>query len=572
MEDRNDEKLEKSLKKNSFIMDINIIEAPFFLFNQKIKALRAQDLLKRDDLAKNVREVVELFSNDTEVKYHQWQDSKGLQRELLAVSSMQLPRGFTMDVWYGLVGLYIKKTSPVAFDINTRTYDMKDDTLYFTLYELATFMGVSTGGKMIKKIKDSIRELKSTEYFSFANGMIYNKSKESYIKSKERGISLIIDYAFQAEKRTKSKEKYEKNSVRFNPLIVDNIKYEYIKYLNTHIYFSLPSGLTRALYSYIEGNKYDCNGRKLIYIKRSYDVIANKIPIEYRYYSDLRNKIKKPLQNLIEAGILKDYLYGDVEKIDGKKEYCIYFIFKGGKDDLIEIIKNKKQIYDSEDDLLLSNKGENSIEVENAQSNYNKVESENKPKEDKNKFELEVPQNMESCLLEMKVSENEAKRWIKEYDEWIILKYYLWVQHQLFEGRTIENPAGLLSIALSTSLPMIDKYKFIDEFIEKKKNELLMAQESVDERYEKYVQEEVEKFKGENQGMYMILSESWLEQIKQQYGKLYDSEMLNDTDMKMYEEFLQKKNDSKLFKKVANANIKIMKNIMTLDDFKFNQL
>lgn len=572
MEDKDYEKLEKALKKNSFIMDINIIEAPFFLFNQKIKALRAQDLLKRDDLAKNVREVVELFSKDTEVKYHQWQDSKGLQRELLAVSPMQLPRGFTMDVWYGLVGLYIKKTSPVAFDTNTRTYDMKDDTLYFTLYELAAFMGVSTGGKMIKKIKDSIRELKSTEYFSFANGMIYNKSKESYIKSKERGISLIIDYAFQAEKRTKSKEKYEKNSVRFNPLIVDNIKYEYIKYLNTHIYFSLPSGLTRALYSYIEGNKYDCNGRKFIYIKRSYDVLANKIPIEYRYYSDLRNKINKPLQNLIEAGILKDYLYGDVDKISGKKEYCIYFIFKGGKDDLIEILKNKKQINDVEDDLLLSSKGENSVEVENAQLNHNKVESENKLKEEKNKFELEIPEKMESALLEMKVSENEAKRWIKEYDEWIILKYYLWVQHQLFQGRIIENPAGLLSIALSTSLPMIDKYKFIDEFIKNKKNEMLMAQESVDERYEKYVHEEVEKFKGENQGMYIILSESWIEQIKQQYGKLYDNGMLNDKDLKLYEEFIEMKSDSKLFNKVATENIKIMKNIMTLDDFKFNQL
>lgn len=572
MEDRNDEKLEKSLKGNSFIMDINIIEAPFFLFNQKIKALRAQDLLKRDDLAKNVREVVELFSNDTEVKYHQWQDSKGLQRELLAVSPMQLPRGFTMDVWYGLVGLYIKKTSPVHFDMNSKTYDMKDDTLYFTLYELATFMGLSTGGKMIKRIKDSIRELKSTEYFSFANGMIYDKSKESYIKSKERGISLIIEYNFIAEKRTKSKEKYEKNSVKFNPLIVDNIKYEYIKYLNNNTYFSLPSGLTRALYSYIEGNKYDCNGRKLIYFKRSYDVLANKIPIEYRYYSDLRNKLKKPLQNLIEAGIIKDYLCGDVEKIDGKKEYCIYFIFKGGKEDLIEILKNKKHVNDEEDDLFLPSKGENDIKIDNDQMKDNKDKGEEELKEENNKFRLQIPKDMESALLQMKVSENEAKRWIKEYDEWIILKYYLWVQHQLFEGRTIENPAGLLSIALSTSLPMIDKYKFIDEFIEKKKNESLMVQESVEERYEKYVQEEVKKFKAENQGMYMILSESWIEQIKQQYGKLYDSEMLNDNDIVLYEEFLKKKINSKLFKKVATANIKIMKNIMTLDDFKFNQL
>ncbi|MCD3283455.1 hypothetical protein G8V05_14855, partial [Clostridium botulinum C/D] len=294
----------KALQKQSFIMDINILEAPFFLFNQSTKAVKVKDVKNNPNITDEVRHILEVHGIDQgESKYFNWKDSKGMTREMLALTTGQLPRKFTMDVWYGIVGLYIKKTSPINFNEQLNMFDIQSDRLYFTLYELAKFMKLTTGGSNIAKIQDAIRQLKNTQYYSFSNGSIYDKKNEEYIKTKERGLSLVLEYEFNSEKKRSSKQdmKY-KCWVQLNSLVIDNIKHEFIKYLNSETYFTLPSGLTRGLYTYLEGNKYSSNGM-LTYIKRNFEVLANKIPIEYKFNSDLKKKLKKPLENLIKYGI-----------------------------------------------------------------------------------------------------------------------------------------------------------------------------------------------------------------------------------------------------------------------------
>src|SRR3712207_4448822 len=138
---------DKILQEKSFVMDINILEAPFFLFNQSNKAMKVKDIKKNPDTTKEVQHILQFHGIDEgEAKYFNWRDSKGMTREMLALTSGKLPRKFTMDVWYGIVGLYIKKTSPINFNEQLNMFDIQSDRLYFTLYELAKFMKLTTGG------------------------------------------------------------------------------------------------------------------------------------------------------------------------------------------------------------------------------------------------------------------------------------------------------------------------------------------------------------------------------------------------------------------------------------------
>lgn len=533
----------KSLQKKNFIMDINILESPFFLFNQKTKALRAKDLMLDDTLDDNVREVLELVSGDTEVRYFNWRDSKGLERVMLTVSPMEIPRRFTMDVWYALVGLYIKKTAPIAYDIGEKKFEVKDDALYFTFYEVASFMKISTGGKNIKKIKDAVRELKTTQYFSFANGTIYDRGKGSYIKSKEVGISLLTDYGFESKRKEKSRKVEEKNWVKFNPLIIDNIKYEYIKYLNHNLYFSLPSGLSRGLYSYLEANKYNKNGEMHKYIKRSFAVLKNKIPVDFKYNSNLKTKLKKPLKSLIDQGFIEDYFYGDEVKINKIKEECIYFIFKGRRDEIIDMVSNKQ--------LKLNL---------NLEAN--------------DEFVMKVPEDIRKTLIDLGVEKTQCEKWIKTYDSWDIIKYIIWIEKQQYEKKKI-NPPALLSFALKRKAPIRSGYPEIVEFVEdekkKDKDKGRNIEELIKEKYEEYMEKEIENLKNEEPDTYRwIYNDLVLQGLKDDIDMKIKANKRQNKDISLLEEFKEKGDKSELFQSYLLKEIRLYKGLLSEEEFRMN--
>ncbi|CAG7839597.1 hypothetical protein Z959_12835 [Clostridium novyi B str. ATCC 27606] len=553
-----DIKNNKSLKPQSFIMDINFLEAPFFLFNQNTKAIKVKDLKDNIYITEEVRHILNLHTNDNgEVKYFSWNDSKGLKREMMAISVFSLPRKFTMDVWYGIVGLYIKKSAPIMYNQKNSAFDIQSDKLYFTLYELAKFMKLTTGGANIKKIKDAIRQLDATQYLSFSNGSIYDKKNEEYVKSKEKGLRLIVNYEFNSEKKkSSSKTTDNKCWVQLNSLVVDNIKHEFIKYLNAETYFTLPSGLTRGLYTYLEGNKYSTNGM-LTYIKRNFDVLSNKIPIEYRFNSDLKRRLKKPLQNLIKHDIISDYFYGD-EEIINQKEHCIYFIFKGKKEEIIKILREK---YQKQLQIAMDNTLEDTS---------------------KREFVMSIPKNLDIVLIEIGFSEKVINQLYKDYDKWDIVKYIIWLQKQQFESsETIKNPAGLLMFALMGNVNLKIGYTDIIDFVDMEKEKIrqkkLSYEEILENAYEKYVNDEINKFKNEDIGTYNIIYQNTLINIESQVESqiaqlklLEKNEGIEMPSLKLWQEFKEKKEESKLFKKNFTNSIKVFRGIMTFEEFKVN--
>src|SRR3712207_9152035 len=79
-------------------------------------------------------------------------------------------------------------------------------------------------------------------------------------------------------------------------------------------------------------------------------------------------------------------------------------------------------------------------------------------------------------------------------------KYIIWLQKQQFESsETIKNPAGLLLFALMGNVNLkigyTDIIDFVDMVKEKIRQKKLSYEEILETAYEKYVNDEINKFK-----------------------------------------------------------------------------
>lgn len=559
-------KKNKVIKYNTSIVDNNIIESPLFISSTKEIITIGQ--LEKNNISSSVKRVLKVLKEDFKkspvfvdyenfpVVYKKWNDSKGMSRELLITSS--IPDMTTMDVWNGLIGLYIQKITPIYFNSENSSYDINKDEMEYTLYELAKFMNKSTGGKSLDKLMKEIIRLNNATYYSFANGVIFDKKNDKYLKSKTKGLSLIVDCEFDSEKRVKNQKVKTKCKVQFNRLIVDNIRYEYIKYINPKEYFALPSrGFTRRLYIYLKGNSYLSNGHKSIYIKRSFDVLKNKLPIHEHQPSKIKERLKKPLENLKRFNIISDYFFGNEVMINGIADKCIYFIFKGSKEDLIKNLSYKK---------VLNNSDKKDME-----------------------FKMEVPENINSFLVEKGFSEIVAKEILYKYDKWTVVKYILWLLEKEFENnKSVKNFPGMLRFALeSGAVNLENTHKHIIDFVECKKAEQKNIksnkEDNLKKMYREYIEVESEKFKLEDETAFQVLHETILENLNSSYEKkirefalfeksITESEKENWQFQKQkWNEFNEIKENSRLFKEHFEKSLIIIRNLKFYEDFKIDK-
>lgn len=556
----------KIIQHTTTVVDINIAEYPLFIGSAK-EVTTMGELEKRNDLSSGAKRIMEAkrrkmkqINREKEyqyipVSYKKWLDKKNKQREILILGDV--PTLTTMNVWNGLIALYIHKISPLTFDDFKHTYDIEEDTMYFTLYELAKIMNKSTAGNILNSLMDEIFTLKNTTYYSLSEGIFYIKKDNGYLKSKIEGFSLIVDAKFQSEKREKNKKVTTKCRIQFNRMIVDNIKHEYIKYLNPNEYFNLPSrGYTRRLYLYIKGNMYQSNKKMYQYIKRDINTLSYKLPLDYDYISEFKRKLKKPLKNLIKINLIKDYFYGDEILINGIKQHCLYIIFQGTKQDIINILSLKhKQI-----NIML--------------------EPENK------KFQLYIPKNISKELLDLGVSEIFVNKIIKEKNKWEITKYILWAKEEK-RKRHIGNMGGMLNFALTKNVIKLEKtHKHIVEYVEEEKEKSKVKRKNTQQQkeysYQEYVNKEIAKFKKHNVGSYELLYDNLLINLNDnlekkiaEYNLLLSDNNVSKKDKislneqkQEYLDFKKNQENSKLFKKQLQNNIVQILMLKGFDEFK----
>lgn len=485
----------KIINANTSVIDNNIIESPLFISSNK-EIVTIGSLEKSSTVSNSVKRVLKLIKEDYDkgpekieykklpIVYRNWVDSKGMDRELLITSS--IPDMSTMDVWNGLIGLYIQKLTPIMYDMTDNAYDLHTDEMKYTLYELAKFMNKSTGGKSLDKLMKEILRLKNATYFSFANGVIFDKKNDKYIKSKTKGLSLIVDCEFDSEKRVKDEKITTKCKVQFNRLIIDNIRYEYIKYINPKEYFALPSrGFTRRLYIYLKGNSHLSNGQKSKYIKRSYEVLKNKLPIYEKQPSKVKEKLKSPLMNLKKYGIISDYFFGDEVSINGKRDKSVYFIFDGTKEEIIDKMTIKQLEFNMKSEI-----------------------------EKENKFKFYIPNNVHDKLIGLGLSLSFVNEIMGKLDSWTIIKYILWVEEENTR-RHIENVPGLLRYALiSNQVNLSITHKHIEEYVEEEKKKASINKidkETLNKiAYDEYLDDNINKMKKDEGAIYDLMVTNFL--------------------------------------------------------------
>lgn len=536
----------KCITNKSFVMDINILKAPLFLYNN-YKPIRNEN--------------GEIVKNIVEEKEYNWIDSKNMKRRLYMHCKGRLPRQFESDTLHGLIGLFIKKHAPFPFNEETKQYEIKVNKLEFSWYELCEYMRIPSTGYYIQRLKEAVRILKQTQYFSYEHGVIYDRSNKKYLKSGEEGMSLIIKYKFKTNKKIEINDEYDtkidNNMVIFDDLILNNLRYEYLKYLDIETFFTkIPSGIGRGIYGYLEANRYDSNGNPLLYIKRSYEALKYGIPVDFEYNYQIKNKLRKPLKHEMNIGYLKDFAFGDEININGEKEDCVYFCFGITTKELKTMLERKTMYKQMQIDFDI-------IEDE--------IEREDDTNVSKSETYLKLPsKSLVDELIDLGVDKEFSKDIVSKKDKWFIIKHIIWINKQVFMKKKIDTGA-LLSFALrrENGIELKGQYQDIYNFIE---NEMLKETKDenlvygvLKEKYDLYVNEIVKEYKETED--YQVFKEILLSDMNNNIDTMIRNTRAINGDTEMLEDFKVNQENSTYFNKQLIKEIKIMKNIMPEEEY-----
>ena len=535
---------DKCITENSFVADINTLKMPLFLYSNY------KPELDSNGEAKVIEE-----------KRYRWLDSKNNARELYVYCKGRLPRKFESDTLHGLLGLFVKKYGPFSYDNESKTYKIKGNSLEFSWYELCSFMNIPSTGYYIDRLKEAIRIMKQTQYFSYENGALYDKENNKYINSGEEGLSLISKYKFKTTKKGLSDEystTINSNYVIFDELIINNLRYEYFKYLDADLYFKvIPSGIERGIYGYLESNRYDSKNKSLRFLKRSFTTLKMGIPVEFDYPSELKRKLKKPLNHLKEIGYLSDWAFGDELKINGLEEQCVYFAFTVTVSEMKNILeKKKKKVEQKEVDFTYDNDSESGNE-------------EDKP------YLKEPTKNLIQELIDRKVDRDFAEKVVKTKDKWDIITYILWVDKQVYLNKNITDTGAILAFALRREykLGLSDEYIDILTFVEDLK---LQSSKSYDQKqkrykelYNEYIEKEIEDFK--QTAEYGPIKDLLLNFQNDRIDTNISMAIKNNQDVSKYKEFKEKQDESEYFKEILTKEIRMIKSLKSEKEF-INQL
>lgn len=566
----------KIIPPSSSLVELTLIEYPFFLFSQKPKLkLQKSEIdydtymssIEHDRLSAIEKEKAELFrvsfkEEDGKFYKHSYGENKIIDyynssnaKVKFEINSLgPAPREFEFMVYIAMIRLFIMKNGPFNYSVKEKRYLIRNRKLYFSIYELASIMKINPTGQAYKRIKQAILTLRYTEYA--ANEVFYIARNKSYM-SKDKSITLITEYEFNSRFDAKGQEiKGKKNSkatnyVTLSDYFLDNIEFEYFKYINDEIFFDkLKTGLERKMYLYIERNKYDKNRKPLQYIVRFYETLQCKIPIEYKYISRLKIKLKPVLDKLKFLEIIKDYIFGDEIVINGRKEEKLYICLTVTSEELLNKLKEE------------STKGEQL------------------------QLQFDISSNLDEEIKAIGVNEAKIPELLKKYDKWYLITYIMFFKKvKIQQKKKINNPAGLFLNALELDLirsqnshQYDDILQYIDSEKKKENKEEEELQLKVKKQYEEYVNRSINDFKEDSVFEYEIEKAKVLKSLNDSINSRIDNAKKSITILKSsggditkteeslreMEEFLVKKEKSNLFIRELNRSINLY---LKLDDF-----
>jgi len=170
--------------------------------------------------------------------------------------------------------------------------------LDFSLYELRNILGWSTSGNTYEKIRQSLRRISSTTLTS--ENAFYSKAEERFLSD------TFQIWTVHFTRTTRGKTTRERHTLRFHHIFIRNYMAQYLKGLDAHFYWRLPSPLSKRLYRLIDHQR---NGG--LRWQTDLSALRQQVPLpNYSYPSEIKRILTPAHEELKERGFLEGVTYG----------------------------------------------------------------------------------------------------------------------------------------------------------------------------------------------------------------------------------------------------------------------
>jgi len=248
---------------------------------------------------------------DRTTEEYVWQEKNGAgevtsERKFKVDCTKGVPNYFDMDVFNGIMGVYVKKGGVY-----------KKTEIHFTIYELMRELELPVhDGAKVNRVRESLERMAKTN-LHFENTFYAEKEK----------ITKIVHLISRIEIYEKQKGNRPINMIKvvLDDELVNSIERKYYKLIDFRIYKALATGIPRRLYEYLEKNKYKKNQFEIDIRK-----LARWMGLKTSKVSQLKELLGKANNELKEKGVIDKWKY--------QKNIVVYYFHKSER--FIEIEDN----------------------------------------------------------------------------------------------------------------------------------------------------------------------------------------------------------------------------------------
>jgi hypothetical protein len=201
-------------------------------------------------------------------------------------AKLGMPGPFDQDVYLAVLEL-----------LERRGGMPRNGELDFSLYELRDILGWSISGNTYEKIRQSLRRISSTTLTS--ENAFYSKAEERFLSD------TFQIWTVHFSRTTRGKTTRERHTLRFHPIFIRNYMAQYLKGLDAHFYWHLPSPLSKRLYRLIDHQR---NGG--LRWQTELFALRQQVPLpNYSYPSEIKRILAPAHEELRERGFLEGVTY-----------------------------------------------------------------------------------------------------------------------------------------------------------------------------------------------------------------------------------------------------------------------
>src|SRR5215203_1071193 len=201
-------------------------------------------------------------------------------------AKLGMPGPFDQDVYLAVLQL-----------LEMRGGMPRNGELDFSLYELRDILGWSISGNTYEKIRQSLRRISSTTLTS--ENAFYSKAEERFLSD------TFQIWTVHFSRTTRGKTTRERHTLRFHPIFIRNYMAQYLKGLDAHFYWHLPSPLSKRLYRLIDHQR---NGG--LRWQTELFALRQQVPLpNYSYPSEIKRILAPAHEELRERGFLEGVTY-----------------------------------------------------------------------------------------------------------------------------------------------------------------------------------------------------------------------------------------------------------------------